>query len=67
MTNSIRNTEPDSDIFLLGGGKNKVLVYPYKQIKKREESGALNFFQRASLTEQQKDKVEEDKKRLGGK
>ena len=60
------NNKRDSNEFDLQKRKAPPINFKYKQIINTPGEGVLNAYQKVNLTEVQKDRIKEDKKKLGG-
>jgi ethanolamine utilization protein EutP (predicted NTPase) len=60
------NNKNESNEFDLQQRKSRPINFKYKQIMDTPGEGVLNAYQKSNLSEVQKDRIKEDKKKLGG-
>ena len=56
----------NSKEFELTAAINKPINFKYKKIKDEKTAGTLNDYQKVKLSTEDLDRIEQDKKRLGG-
>jgi|TARA_A100000172_G_scaffold61719_3_gene41097 hypothetical protein len=59
------NNKNNSNEFDLSQRINQPLRYKYKKVIDKKTTGTLNSYQKIHLTDVQKEKIKEDKRKLG--